>query len=159
MLGLFKFLCFKYNLIHYRCQMFKMATLPWSAFSRAGSSQLLQSIPFWGGETEQTWLSWHCSSCGWNCQPLFIAHIGRSCSMACAPTSQSFGAVWAVQVSAAPAGSSCAPVLKSFITPLTVCVEFNFCWRTKLQYLPINCHDFALRIFVVDKCCLKYQNI
>lgn len=83
----------------------------------------------------------------------------RSCSMPCAPTSQSFGAVWAVQVSAAPAGSSCAPVLKSFIIPLTVCVQFNFCWRTKLQYLPINCQDFALRIFVVDKCCLKYQNI
>lgn len=75
------------------------------------------------------------------------------------PLQQSFGGVWAVQVSAAPAGSSCAPVLKSFITPLTVYVEFHSCWRTKLQYLPINCQDFALRIFVVDKCCLKYQNI
>lgn len=130
-------------------------------FSRAGSSQLSQSIPSWGGawSTEQTWLSWRRSSCGWNCQPLFIAHIGRSCSVACAPTSQSFGGVWAVQVGAASAASSCAPVLKSFITPLTVYVEFRFCWRTKLQYLPINCQYFALRIFVVDKCCLKYENI
>lgn len=49
-------------------------------------------------------------------------------------------------------------VLKSFITSRTVCVEINFCWRTKLQYLPINYQDVALRFFVVHKC-LKYQNI
>lgn len=159
--GLFKFLCFKYNLsntLHVSDVQEPDGLTAFECFLLCWQLPALTEHPLLRGawSTEQTWLSWPCSSCGWNCQPLFVAHIGRSCSMACAPTSQSFGAVWAVQVSAAPAGSSCAPV---FITPLRVCVEFNFCWRTKLQYLPINYQDFALRIFVVDKCCLKYQNI
>lgn len=109
LLELFKFFCFKYNLCLIRsiCQMSKsqVAILPFNAFSCAGSSQFLQSVPFWGRaqSTEQTCLLWRCSSCGWNCQPLFHSSYWQetqsSCSMAWVPTALSSAAVWAVRVS------------------------------------------------------------
>lgn len=155
LLGLFKFLCFHSSLCLTCCYTGQVsrpgALAAFECFPHAGSSQLSKSLP----PEEEPWalpdgaalaVPGTVSTQGTAPAPqLTVPGAAELLQQGLCSTSQSLGGSC---ISSSSRLFLCSWVLKSFIIPLTACAEINFCWRTELQYLPINCQDFALRFFL-----------